>query len=64
MEEETGEVVQLLYGDEKVDQRIEWFPGGMQSGTHDQSGKSKGLRFSPKPLVFTWRSERVGPRMG
>jgi len=47
MEEKIGEVVQLLYGDKKVDQRIEWFPGGMQSGTHDQLGKSKGLRFSP-----------------
>jgi len=43
--EKIGEVVQLLYGDKKVDQRIEWFPGGMQG--HDQSGKSKGLRFSP-----------------
>jgi hypothetical protein len=47
MEEEIGEVVQLLYGDKKVDQRIEWFPGGMQSGMHDQLGKIKGLRFSP-----------------
>ena len=45
MEEKIGEVAQLLYGDKKVDQRIEWFPGGMQG--HDQSGKSKGLRFSP-----------------